>query len=240
MSDFEEFRRTEENLFSAWALEANRIYGSQQQFVKDGVVEPERYFNSKRKTLFLLKEVHEKEGESKGWDLCEEIRNGAPWSGWRNWDVLARWTHDILAGQATDWNTLTSEVDSKVSDWLRNIALVNVKKSGGGASTDPQELWDYSQKFQDPLRAQVSLYQPDLIVYCGTGNIGWDLFKPNRGEEFRTSRNVWGHKFQIGDRPCVGVGFYHFGARYPHNFLHYGLVDAVQQIFSNETLQPNH
>ncbi|WP_143557818.1 hypothetical protein [Solemya velum gill symbiont] len=101
--------------------------------------------------------------------------------------------------QDMNWAELeTIDNDRRVTT-LSLIAAVNLKKSPGGHTTDPVELIKIADEDRDYLNRQFTLYQPDLIICCGTSDTFHDLVstygKPNWKQ---TQRGVWFHEYSPG------------------------------------------
>jgi len=232
MTTASNLKSRENEIFRDWKESAKDL-----QFIADGIVNLDEYFGSPYKLLFVMKEAHDESEIPEDWNLRDGLANGEYESSgkWRNWQVVARWAHDILdARNSLSYEQLEKEYGKTKKEhrkykkeWLSKIAVINLKKSGGGASTSPSELRGYVEKYGKYARQQIELYTPDLVICCGVGEIVYNLvFKDSHWE--RTRRGVWW--FQP---PGVGfkvVSYSHPGYRIKHSLLHYGLVDAVLEL----------
>lgn len=124
------------------------------QFVLDGAG-PE-YRGATRRVLFVLKEPHGTQWK----DVREQL--GKPPRGM--WYALARWAYGILMEFPEH-----STIDKKECEWaLRHVAVINLKKEGGGSKADDSVLHAIAHRDRDILREQVAELAPHIVIACGT------------------------------------------------------------------------
>ena len=112
-----------------YGIAATEINHANTVFIRDGVVCPELWFAQRTRPLFLLKEAYNGDGD---WDLASDhllTSNSAS----RMWRRVSHWTYALLNTTAEELVPYDPGLDvSKYgNDYLRRIAVVNVKKSGG-------------------------------------------------------------------------------------------------------------
>ena len=56
-----------------------------------------------------------------------------------------------------------------VHDVVNRFAYIQIKKVGGGGTSNAREICDYAARYGDTLKRQIELYQPGLIIGCGVG-----------------------------------------------------------------------
>ncbi len=208
----------EEQLFNQWQ-------GSRAGFVRDGVISEPDYLESNPKIAFILKEVNDPGGG--GWDLREFISDGGRW---QTWDNIARWVHGIRNRRSIpNWSfyaTITNEFRIQI---LRSICAINLKKSPGTHITDHASLKAVAKEDKEYLQLQYAIYDPDLTICGGTG----DLFKwvvGHASKEWKTtSRGIYW--YERGANKYV-VSFSHPEARVNSPLLVYGLLDAINEIYA--------
>ncbi|NKI35154.1 hypothetical protein HFP89_08245 [Wenzhouxiangella sp. XN79A] len=182
---------------------------------------------SEIRLLFVLKEVNDPGGG--GWDLCELIREGNRWQTWNN---ITRWVEGIRAlPEDLGWSSLETVDQTRRQNALASIAAMNLKKSPGGHTADSAALGEAAGVDRDRLRQQFDLYRPNLVICCGSETS--DLFHATMDlgevEWKRTNRGVWYHEPVRGQ---IIIAYSHPEARCAGHLLHYGLVDAVREIYS--------
>jgi hypothetical protein len=135
-------------------------YENIDQDVQDGIQDYESYLCSKFRVLFILKDTNGI------WGLRNFLRQGAP-RGYKTWNNVTLWTQGILDG--TSWLNVKKKVEEKDrKKHLARVAAINIKKIPGGTSAINKDLWEAGKSDQDFLRNQVGLYNPHLVVVCGS------------------------------------------------------------------------
>jgi hypothetical protein len=158
--DADQLRSGLADLFRRWPDET----GCTRVFT-DGPIDPDEYVDQPRRIVFVLKEVNELKDVT-GWDLGELILEE---DYGRTWNNVARWTMAILS--ATLWADLpvmNKETRTKI---LSSVAVMNLNKEGGGASTHGPSLRTAAERAQGLLREQIDLLDPHVVV-CGGGQTG--------------------------------------------------------------------
>ncbi|MHA1211600.1 MAG: hypothetical protein ACTSSH_03975 [Candidatus Heimdallarchaeota archaeon] len=215
-------RESEEKLFFEWKM-------TRSDLVTDGVVDEESYLQSPLKLLFVLKEVNDQGGG--GWDLREYIKEGCRAQTWNN---VTRWVEGIrcLYENIDDINwSEFGEIDGKRrSDILKSIVTVNLKKSPGGHTADPLELDKIAKEDNVFLNSQMSLYDPDITICCGTSDLFHSIIKKYDNPEWKqTKRGVYFHEHKPNK---YIVEFSHPEVRCAPSFIYYGLIDAIREILA--------
>ncbi len=208
----------EEKLFKLW--EAGR-----KDFVRDGVILENDYSDSFPKIAFILKEVNDPGGG--GWDLREFVAEGGRAQTWNN---IARWVHGIKnRNNIPNWGFYSEISEDFRKEILKGICVINLKKSPGTHITNMRTLESAAESDKEYIRRQYALYEPDLTICCGTG----DLFKKVVGhgdKKWRqTKRGIWWYERDVGK---YVVSFAHPEARVCSPLLIYGLLDAVNEILA--------
>ena len=121
------------------------------------------YMAQDKRVVFLLKEPNRNAGEDyRDWHWKE---NSTPLG-----RSIAFWLEGILK---------TTERYYPIKDELRvereiftesPFAFVNVKKTAGGATSDWKEIYEYAEKYSEQIRKQLDLYNPNIIVCCGSSD----------------------------------------------------------------------
>ena len=192
--------------------------------ITDGVVSWEDYIKSNPKILFVLKEVNSDESN---WDLREFIRDGA-----RNytWNNITRWIIGIRnINQNYNWQEIEKISEQERKEVLKSIAAINLKKeTGGGAVADNDTVYKHAINDKDFLKEQVVIYDPELIICCGTSYAFFDSVYNGRDVKWEiTSNGVW----YVRDNNKVIISYNHPEARVSPNFLYYPLIDVLREIY---------
>lgn len=150
-------KETEKELFNEW--KTNRGYDS---FLEDGVFDEETYNNQNIKILYVLKEANWENGNC---DLCEYLLSEVSKNYWHTWNNIVRWTAAI---RGAEYPHTISKRDKTIC--LKTIAAINIKKVGGDARADDEEIREFGIRDAEYINKQINLYQPDIIICCGRGN----------------------------------------------------------------------
>lgn len=207
--------KQQNKLFDEWKKDRS-------QFVSDGIVDEESYLSSKIKILYLLKEVN----GGNNWDLCEFIRNGARSQTWNN---ISRWTKGILnLDSDIPWNELETITQDDRKELLKPICVVNVKKSSGGNTSKRNELYQAAYEDRKYIMKQIYIYDPDIIICCGTSDIYFYTIWQYEPDWKCTKRGIW----YVEQNNKIVVSYSHPEARVKDSLLYYGLIDAIKEIYS--------
>lgn len=147
----------ESALFARWRAE--RGYPC---FIRDGLFCEEAWSEQSVKILYVLKEANWENGDT---DLCAFLLSEVSSTYWRTWDNIVRWTKAIRIGG--EYPRRVTKADKTAC--LKTITALNIKKVGGDAHADDEEIRRYGEQDAPYIRQQIELYQPDIIVCCGRG-----------------------------------------------------------------------
>ena len=200
-----------------------------QVFISDGSVCPEVWNDRTTgpKIAFILKEAY---GETESWSLTDWIRETQP--ACNIWYRVTEWTYGLLnttaeriARYAPDRISF-EESKERPNEWLGQIAIVNLKKSGGKSSSNYGEISAYAAADREEIIRELELLDPDIIV-CGSTadalNSICSFIGPERCD------NWYYYSDAIGGRKRLFIDYYHPANRYPPLLNYYGLVNIYQQ-----------
>lgn len=190
-------------LFSKW--QEKRKYND---FIKDGVFCEEEYVKQPLKILYVLKEAN--------WNgsvnLCEWILSEPKSGYWRTWNNIARWTKALIEGG--EYPHYVSKTDK--SYWVKKIAFLNLKKVGGGAKANKDEISEYAIRDKKFIKEQILLYNPDVIICCGRGQgknadllYNEVLTDLNRSEWKKPIKTYNWFTFEINNKDIPVISFVH-------------------------------
>jgi hypothetical protein len=219
-------REREDELFREWKL--SRQY---ECFVFDGAPNPSAYLASTVKTVVMLKDPNALDARDP-FDLREELAT-EPNIWWR---TVASWCAgmtNLSSSPSLRWSDLER---LPIKESLAPFAFMQMKKCTGGGSVTPATLIKYARQDADNIRAQLRIYQPDVIVGCGTGRI---LAEVLEGCEWReTEKGVWYAALSLdGHRPTYLIHYMHPSAYGTwKNVVCYGLLDAYREVVATHSL----
>ena len=138
-------------LFEKWQKEF-----SFKAFVHDGIVDEERY--ERPHIVFVLRDMN----NPNGGDLRKDLRNYG--SGHKTWCNAARWAKALLDGTCDYPYDMSRQ---KRAEQMSRVAVINLKKEGGGARTNGKKLLKAVQEHKTYIRDELALCDPDIIICCG-------------------------------------------------------------------------
>lgn len=208
----------ENSLFGEWK-------GNRKGFVSDGLVSEKDYLNSNIKICIVLKEVNDPDGGD--WDLREFIANGARSQTWNN---VVRWVNGIRnIERDIPWKEFEDVSKEDRQSSLKSLCAMNLKKSPGTHTAVEASLNKVANEDRDFIERQFSLYNPDLTICGGTGELFKDVAGFNEFEWKRTDRGIWW--YERAPAKYV-IAYCHPEARVDDPLIVYGLIDAVCEIYS--------
>lgn len=169
----ENYNERAEELKNKWKAQKNsaQIYtpgenAQSNNFIFDGIADPNEWYKQDIRPLFILKEAYnielnEDEWNEVTWFLSEKsqeekIKN-------KTWQTLCRWSSYIFS-QNYDAETIWG------NEYLKKIALINIKKYGGQKTSNDSDLKKHAEKHADLIVEQIELIKPTIII-CGY--TGW-------------------------------------------------------------------
>lgn len=181
-----EYERQHNILMDAWEKDTRKWLNDEMNisvvatFFKDGIIDPETWFNNEFRPLFILKEVHDKSpkggcinfvamDDGEDYDIWQ--RKGM----WRAFGTLAKGIISSIEsnGKIIPYEELYEKPIEEYRDTLKRIAVINVKKLSGGSRVDSNTSIEtknfvcHARKFKDNLKKQIELINPTVIICCG-------------------------------------------------------------------------
>lgn len=216
--------------------------------VPDGIVNPKIWLEHTLKLLFVLKDTNRQKDSIA--DLLNDPFNPKNESGIKDselrknknisnlrktWLNIARWSYGFNRiaknNQIDDW----SEIDQS-SDWynerddkngwlgeLKNIAVINLKKTPGESTAKHAELLDAANKYGNYIWDQIDLIKADVVVFCSVSEYLVDDKQTNWKE---TTKGYWYFK----TKDTIYIKFWHPNAHFPHNMMFFALMKIITEI----------
>lgn len=192
---------------------------------EDGVVDLDNYCG----ILFLLKEAYSKKQEFGEWNLVTNLAEKGPWG---MWNRVCEWVCGIE-------NTTTDRVepfrdfsDEEKRNALSRLAVVNVKKINGTATSNDDDLQKYVEENKEILHREIESVQPKIIV-CGNT---FRYLKTIFGIKTNRKCDNWYYWLSIaGLGDILVLDYYHPAVQYPALLTYYGVVNIYQQALLNKS-----
>ncbi len=146
----------------------------QIQPILDGIIDLNKYWSTKHKILWILKEAYDdfdKSGNPKGgnWDLRDMIRSRTSHrdfaGGGRRTFMRMLYASWGILNDFTLWDNITDlDKDPSVLNALKSVAYINVKKLPGHKLSNNSIISDAYKSYKDLLLTQIELINPDIII----------------------------------------------------------------------------
>lgn len=215
-------KNEEKLLFDEWKKD-------KVNFIEDGLVNEQEYSNSKKKVLYILKEVNGGKNVNKKWSLLAFLKKGGRSQTWNN---ISIWQFGIQTiKQSHKWSDLVKLKNKKFRiSQLESIAAINLKKEPGGNTAKMNIIWDYAWNDRELLKRQIKIYNPDIIVCCGVGEI---VKKFELVEKFNNwEMSKYGIEyFKTKDNKII-INYCHPEARIDSNYKYFPLIFTLQDILN--------
>ncbi len=147
-------------LFVKWKKEVALFKA--EPFYADGIIN-ETVFNQNpegKKILFIAKEPNATNHEKTGDKSFVTDWNADPPPAYPFAQRISEWAYGIIHNFPP-----YESIEDKLS-YLKKIAFMNVKKSGGGAFTDNKEMYRIVKPQCEFILQEVNIIAPDIIVAC--------------------------------------------------------------------------
>lgn len=208
-----------ERLESSWIKERPHY-----RFTFDGILNEDKWFKSKSRVMFLLKESAD--------DFCN-IRGKAPHDitkgkGNSFWYNIVRWWYLIdQLEHGFDNPTFMNITELKQKFRLFDMAAyANIKKNNENKSTsNHKNILDYAKRDRDFLKSQIDLINPKYILTNKTTFSSYKHIYANEKLELveNTDKRVYKHKERYIIR------FYHPSARKKHSQMFLTLMGVLKR-----------
>lgn len=215
-----------DKLFTEWKNkpESADICHKNNIFVSDGVVCPEKWFHQEIRPLFLLKEAY---SGASDWSLLHDhlLLKNKKMS--HLWSTICRWTEGLLNTTSATIPIFQSELGYQDygNETLKQIAVVNVKKSNGKRSSKMEEINRYADYDKDELRHELELCDPTIIVCSYTiSSLNIIMQKDIKA----VYNDNWFYWIELNKHPVLVIDYYHPANQYPDLLNYYGLMHIYQ------------
>lgn len=219
------YKREIEKLFSKWKRKSFQDIGHRDKvFISDGVVCPEQWFEQKIRPLFLLKEAY---GGTSDWSLIQDhlLLENVKMS--HIWSTICRWTEGLMNTTSTVLPAFQSKLayQNYGNEILKQIAVVNIKKSGGKSSSAMEEINRYADCDKNELRCELELCDPTIVI-CGytISSLGIIMQKDIKA----VYNDNWFYWIELNNHPVLVIDYYHPANQYPDLLNYYGLMNIYQ------------
>ncbi len=220
--------KTLNELFEIWKGKETQgdINHAENIFIPDGIVNEECWNDpNKKRILFVLKEAY---GDDWGiHTLATWLRDNHPEK--RMWKRVAKWAFGIQNTTITTLQPYMDNIGEAHSESLDQIAVMNLKKSGGESTSDYDDIRKYAEYDKHELKKEFELIDPDIII-CGSTfkTLGECVFGPNEFVVGDRNEN-WFYNVEVFGKTRLFIDYYHPANQWPDLMNYYGLISIYQQ-----------
>lgn len=218
-----DIEQEEAALFAEWR---EHLKQGNRSFYADGMARGSSYWSSNPRVLFLLKEVNADESVP-AWNLFDVVGDGSIGP---TWTVISYWTHGIHQG-GLPWDKVPAADVEYRRQAISKIAVVNLNKCGGKATSVDSDLWAAAYRDRQFLVRQLRLYAPHIIIACGVGDITKHiLFDEHWSKWEKTSTTPPMYWLRPKALDTLLVWTSHPQARRPHSEMYREVVEGLREI----------
>lgn len=199
-----------EKLFVQWKKkkkEDSHINHRDGVFIRDGVVCPEEWFSQTIRPMFLLKEAYSGE---KDWDLCKDHLMLKDKRMSNMWLKVSQWTEGLFNTTRESVQTYHNGMSDMNygNEWLKRIAVVNVKKSGGVKESSMKEINEYAEYDCEELRREIEVCDPTIII-CGYTISSLNIIFRQNIKNYHNPDENWIYSMEINNHSVIVIDYYH-------------------------------
>jgi len=146
----------------------NKKFHKDGNFISGGVLDEDKFNNSKVKMLVILKEVNDPDCNY-NWSLpgllsdIEQDKN--PF--YRIWKNVCRWAL-VSENLSLSYQNID---DSKLKEGLRLFAVINLKKEAGSGNSNMDDIFYHVEYYKVEWLQEIDIIDPKIIVCGGTFDI---------------------------------------------------------------------
>jgi hypothetical protein len=222
---------------------------------RDGVPTPEAYLNQRVRVVFVFREPNFK-GEQPAHDMRDEVsdvrfrprrpgggREERSPKGWWNGraGLFAHAVDAALGGESLEAAMGRFSREEWRHAVVNRFAYVQIKKIGGGGTSNAAEICEHARKYGWVLREQLALYRPHLVLGCGLGQhspaslLAGHVLPGGRKGYLPMTRSVW---WRFGDtaRPQALIELWHPARRGLTSELYRDVWSSVRELLTQTSL----
>ncbi len=154
--------------------------------VWDGVNDIPAYLSSPLKIMWILKETWEKGDGRGGWNAYSLFDSTDSW-GIRTYKAMAYIKYGFENNVYWD-NLQHIKKNASLINILKNIAYINISKIPGQTDSPAGHIQECCKIWKDLIEEQISVYDPDVIIYGGTANF---LIPPSELTEEKCQKPIF-------------------------------------------------
>lgn len=141
-----------------------------RKLIEDGIVNIEKYFHTKKRILWILKEPYcDGNNQGGGWSLVDNLNNeratGNNRTSFQTFDKIIYASYCIINNK--EYNELYKKISiNAISSILREIAYINIQKLPATKISDNNLISKHLNEHFGIIKQQIATIKPDIIINC--------------------------------------------------------------------------
>lgn len=173
--------------------------------------------NIYQKFVFFLKEA--RTDQESGYNLVKDLYEHEPW---KLWQKVAIWTQAIQSAFSGEQVYNEEKIKLKSHHAIKQIAVVNVKKSDGLKESNNNDLEFFAEQDKNMLKEELEIINPDIIV-CGYTLRLLETVLGDELESDKTRDTMYGFW-----KDKLVIDYYHPACYYPNRVNYYALMSICR------------
>lgn len=151
------------------------------------------------------------------------------------WRRTAEWVRGIML---TELNGPTAPYEefpkgNGTYDWLKKVAIINLKKAPGKGNADIVEISEYAKTDASEIRREIALIDPDVIICGGTKDALYAACGISDKMALTVNYSHGYSRIEVCGRPRLVINYYHPANQYPRVLNYYGIVGIYHHALVN-------
>ena len=141
-----------------------------KSFVSDGIINEKYWQNCQPKILIIMKEVNSEKDDFTSLSQLVNDRIGHKSQLWKYiaWHNIGRVTNGLLEVHHNMQIIPIKDAEKDRQEVLKNIAVMNIKKTPGGDSSKDKEILKHAENYSELIKEEIKVINPDIIILGGT------------------------------------------------------------------------
>lgn len=224
-------------LFSKWRskpdVDVLDLSASRAHFIEDGIMDEHEWglLPEGKRILFVLKEVNDPNCDN-DWALQDHLSKDAKSTMWYR---VAEWAKGIIETQAGKPDVLFTcfPQGTGTHEWLKRIAVLNLKKTPGGSSSNMDVVNSFAQADAAEIREEIGIIDPDIIILGGTGSAFYKVCGLDDNMAIIKDRLHQYAYYNLLGRDRLVIDYYHPSIRVSKLLSYYGIMGVYRHALNS-------
>ncbi|MEA4928047.1 MAG: hypothetical protein VB104_05155 [Candidatus Limiplasma sp.] len=231
------YSETISSLFAEWRtkpeIDTNGKHITRDFFIEDGIIDESAWMKvpQEKHILFVLKDANDEHPRS-DWKIRDLLDHDVKYTMWRR---AAEWVRGIILTELDGPDIFYEEFQEGIGtlDWLKQTAVINLKKTPGAGSANVAEIPEYAKVDAIEIQEEIALIDPDIII-CGGTRDAFNIACEISDCPVLRADTLHGYSLiKVCGRPRLVIDYYHPANRYPRILNYYGIVGIYRHALAN-------